>query len=159
MTANGATNGATDGRLSWPAGARTSAGAAPIRSRRRSPAPDSLAGRDPSLTAQQLVVAIVQAEDARAAVDALTEARFRVTQLATSGGFLRKANATLLVGVERPRVLDAVRILQRICRTRTHQRIPTPIGGILGPILLAPIDVQVGGATIFVMDVQHFERV
>ena len=62
----------------------------------------------------RLVVAIVHDEDAAAAVDALTEARFGVTRLATSGGFLRKGNATLLVGTDASREAEVERRLTRV---------------------------------------------
>ena len=109
--------------------------------------------------AGQLVMAIVHDEDARPTIDALNAARFSVTHLATSGGFLRRGNATLLVGVERSRVPEVVRVVQRTCRTRTELFVPTPLESMPGVLLTAPLEVQVGGATIFVLDVQHFERV
>ena len=147
MTAIGASNG----RAKRPAGSPSRALTAPAAVPHSGPAP--------SPTPRQLVIAIVQDEDAKTVIAALTEAHFRVTHLSTAGGFLRKGNATLLIGVERTRVPEAVRILQRICQTRTDQFVPTPMEAMPGPMLLGPIEVQVGGATIFVLDVQHVERV
>lgn len=109
--------------------------------------------------AMQLIMAIVQHDDAKAAVAALMEGRFRVTQLTTSGGFLRKGNVTLLLGVERARLTEALRVLETVCETRTELAMPLHVEAMPGPILLSPMEVQVGGATVFVMDVQHFERV
>ncbi|HEU5318625.1 MAG TPA: cyclic-di-AMP receptor [Chloroflexota bacterium] len=107
----------------------------------------------------RLVVAIVHDEDAAAAVDALTEARFGVTRLATSGGFLRKGNATLLVGTDASRVAEVVRRLTRVCRTREELHVPSAGEGLPSGMLLAPFEVQVGGATIFVLDVREVVRV
>ena len=116
-----------------------------------------LMAREPA--AIQLVVAIVQHEDAKGAVEAMTQGRFRVTQLATSGGFLRKGNVTLLVGVERARLSEVLRVLGSVCETRTEHVMPLHVEAMPGTILFSPMAVQVGGATVFVMDVQHFERV
>jgi uncharacterized protein YaaQ len=106
-----------------------------------------------------LLIAIVQDEDARTAVDDLTKARFGVTRLATSGGFLHKGNATLLIGLDRPRVPEALRVLTTACRSRTETFTSLPVDMLPGAPLTQPFAVQVGGATVFVLDVQRFERV
>lgn len=48
----------------------------------------------------KLLVFVTDDAHADATVDALVEQGFRVTRLATTGGFLRRGNTTLLVGVE-----------------------------------------------------------
>ena len=106
----------------------------------------------------QLIVAIVQDEDAGLATDALTTAGFRVTRINTMGGFLRKGNATLAIATEPSQVQRALLLIRDNCERRSEFFVPTAPGEIGEPYPLEPIPVQVGGATIFVLDIERFER-
>lgn len=106
----------------------------------------------------QLILAIVQDEDAGPVIEALTSARFRATRMNTVGGFLRKGNSTILVGVERAHLHRALLIIRDNCETRTEYFVPTAPGEVGEPYPLDPIQVQVGGATIFVLECERFER-
>jgi len=106
----------------------------------------------------QLILAIVQDEDAGPVIEALTSDGFRATRINTVGGFLRKGNATVLVGVERERLHRALLIVRDNCETRTEYFVPTAPGEVGEPYPLDPIQVQVGGATVFVLDCERFER-
>lgn len=108
----------------------------------------------------KLVIAIIQDKDAGRLLEALVEKDFRATKLATTGGFLKAGNTTLLIGVEKERVDQVVGIIKNICKSR--EQIATPIAPMGAPIdsyIPYPIEVQVGGATIFVVDVERFEKV
>ena len=109
-------------------------------------------------TDHQLILAIVQDEDAGPVIEALTKGGFRATRITTVGGFLRKGNSTILVGVEKERLHRALLILRDNCETRTEYFVPTAPGEVGEPYPLDPIQVQVGGATVFVLDVERFER-
>src|SRR6266508_1353671 len=109
-------------------------------------------------TDYQLILAIVQDEDAGPVIEALTKGGFRATRINTVGGFLRKGNATILVGVERERLHRALLIIRDNCETRTEYFVPTAPGEVGEPYPLDPIQVQVGGATVFVLDCERFER-
>jgi uncharacterized protein YaaQ len=117
--------------------------------------PPGVAGGD---SAHQLILAIVQDEDAGPVIEALTGEGFRATRISTVGGFLRKGNATILVGVEKERLHRALLILRDNCETRTEYFVPTAPGEVGEPYPLDPIQVQVGGATVFVLDCERFER-
>jgi uncharacterized protein YaaQ len=107
----------------------------------------------------KLVVAIVQGEDAGQTVEALNAAGLSVTRLASSGGFLQQGNATLLVGAEDDRVEQVVSLVRANCRERNRYLTPMPPMVEPGEVLLPfPVEVRVGGATVFVLDVEHFER-
>ena len=107
----------------------------------------------------KLVVAIVQGEDAGQTVDALGAAGLSVTRLASSGGFLQQGNATLLIGVEDDRVEHVLSLVRSNCRERSRYMTPMPPMVEPGEVLLPfPVEVQVGGATIFVLDVERYER-
>ena len=108
----------------------------------------------------KLVVAVVQSRDAESLVHSLTEQGFFATQINSSGGFLRESNVTLLVGVQEVAVPDVVRIVRESCQSRT--RYVNPLMPLLEPAefhVAAPVEVHVGGATIFVLDVERYERV
>ena len=108
----------------------------------------------------KLVVAVVHGDDATRCSDALSEGGFVVTRFSTSGGFLQKGNATLLVGVDGSRVGEVVEILRRSARRRVEEINPAPTGAEAVEFIVPfPVEVEVGGATIFVLDVERFERV
>lgn len=109
----------------------------------------------------KLVIAIVEDEDSFDVVDALTEGNFRVTKLATTGGFLKSGNTTLIVGIEEEKVKDVVDIIKDICKKRKEiLATPTTLaGGESAYTHQYPIKIDVGGATIFVIDVDQFIKI
>lgn len=108
----------------------------------------------------KLVIAIVQDDDAANVVSKLNKENFRVTKLATTGGFLRAGNTTLLVGVEEERTDEVIRIIRELCETRKQLITSTsPVAGSTGVYVPYPIEVAVGGATIFVVDVDKFVKI
>ena len=108
----------------------------------------------------KLIIAIVQDEDSSRLINALMTDGFRVTKLATTGGFLRAGNTTLLVGVEDEKLPQAMEIVEKVCRSRKQvATAPTPISGTTGMYMPFPVEVTVGGATIFVLDVEQFQKI
>ena len=106
----------------------------------------------------KLIIAIIQDEDAHEVISALNEAKFQVTRLCTKGGFLRAGNTTLLTGVEKEKLDEALKIIEENSKARTqHATLPSQVGVMHG-FLLAPIEVKVGGATVFVLDVEQFHK-
>lgn len=107
----------------------------------------------------KLVLAIVRNEDANRTMTALNEEGFGVTRLATTGGFLRAGNTTLLIGAEEEKIDSIIEIFRDKCK-KHKQVITTPVSTGLGDSLPPyPIEVEVGGATIFVVNVERFERI
>ncbi len=107
----------------------------------------------------KLIMAIVHSEDAGGLVDALVEKEYRATRINTAGGFLKESNATILVGVEDNQVEDVLAIMRTCCQSRTQYVNPMP--PIMEPgefYMPYPVEVQVGGATVFVLDVARYER-
>ncbi|HCD41191.1 MAG TPA: cyclic-di-AMP receptor [Bacillota bacterium] len=108
----------------------------------------------------KLVIAVVQDQDSGALMDVLIDRGFRATKLATTGGFLRQGNTTLLIGVQDHEVDDVVDIVKSTCRSRTKMMPPiTVVGRSTESFIGQPVEVPIGGATIFVLDVDRFERV
>jgi uncharacterized protein YaaQ len=107
----------------------------------------------------KLVVAIVHNEDAGVLVDALLEREYRATRLHSSGGFLKQSNATVIVGVDDPQVDEVISIVRENCNARTQ--VVNPMPPIMEPgefFMPYPLEVEVGGATVFVLPVDRFER-
>ena len=107
----------------------------------------------------KLVIAIVQDEDASRLISHLMSEGYRVTKLATTGGFLRSGNTTLLIGVEDDKLQAALDIVEKVCKSRRQiATSPSPISGTTGVFVPYPIEVTVGGATVFVLDVEQFAK-
>lgn len=106
----------------------------------------------------KLIVAIVNYDDAGAVTRALTKAGFSTTKLATTGGFLLATNATILTGVRDERVQEAIDVIRAHSKSR-KQVVPPASELGSGVFSGIPVEVTVGGATIFVVDVERFERV
>jgi uncharacterized protein YaaQ len=106
-----------------------------------------------------MVVAVVHADDASTLVKSLSQAGFGVTHLKSAGGFLRKQNATILAGVPERDVDRVIEIVRDKCHSRTEQVSPLPPVIEPGEVYMPyPMEVDVGGATVFVLDVNRFEK-
>lgn len=107
----------------------------------------------------KMVVAIVQMDDVQSLTKSLAQAGFGITQLKSAGGFLRKANATIFLGVQERDVDRVIEIIRERCHSRTEHVSPIPPVVEPGEVYMPyPMEVEVGGATIFVLDVERFER-
>ena len=107
----------------------------------------------------KLVIAVVQGEDAAQTVQALSGAGISVTKMASSGGFLQQGNATLLIGVDDDKVEAAIELIRVNCRERSQYMTPMPPMVEPGEFFMPyPVEVQVGGATVWVVDVERFEK-
>ena len=107
----------------------------------------------------KLIIAIVQDEDVSRLVNNLMNDGFGVTKLATTGGFLRAGNTTLIIGVEDEKVSAALGIIQKVCKSRKQVATsPSPIAGTTGVYVPYPIEVMIGGANVFVLNVEQFNK-
>lgn len=107
----------------------------------------------------KLVVAIINNDDVNAVMSNLTKEGYSATKLNTSGGFLRAGNITLLIGVEAKKVDDVINI---IGKHSSQRKKITPVNATyIGETMLTsmPVEVTVGGATIFVLDVEQFYKI
>ncbi|MDI3339582.1 MAG: cyclic-di-AMP receptor [Sphaerobacter sp.] len=107
----------------------------------------------------KLIVAVVQDEDADNLVAELVAAEYRVTRICSTGSLLRTGNTSLLIGVDDYAVPRVLGIINRVCQRRT--RLAVPYAPALEPGLLYlgdSFEVEVGGAVVFVANVERFER-
>lgn len=104
----------------------------------------------------KLIVAIVHDDDSLTITNLLSKNGFSVTKLSSSGGFLRLGNTTLICGVEDDKVKDVIKVIEDEGKSRTQL---APISPGFFKAMQAPVEVTLGGATIFVLDVQDFIKV
>ena len=104
----------------------------------------------------KMITAIVNKKDAGEVCDALQEASFTFTKMATTGGFLKSGNVTLLMGLEDDRVDDALDIIRKHCSRRME---PMPVISTGVPSFsYYPTEIMVGGATVFISAIERFEK-
>jgi uncharacterized protein YaaQ len=107
----------------------------------------------------KLIVAIIHDRDQKKTAHALLSSGRQFTKVATTGGFLREGNVTLLLGVEDDDVDNVIELIRDNCRSREQYVNALPVEAAPGgAFLAAPVKVEVGGAVVFVMDVERFER-
>ncbi|MCP3775405.1 cyclic-di-AMP receptor [Paenibacillus sp. MZ04-78.2] len=107
----------------------------------------------------KLVIAVVQDKDSNRLSNALIKEGFRATKLASTGGFLRAGNTTFMIGTEDERVNEALQVIKANCKIREQMVTPvSPMGGTTDSYIPFPVEVQVGGAAVFVLPIERFEH-
>ena len=104
----------------------------------------------------KLIVAIVQIDDVHELVQRLIERGFGATRIDAAGGFLRRENAVVLVAAPDPAVAGVLAVIRQNCRTRTATWFPTIDDGTIG-LYTEPIEVEIGGAVVFVLPIDRVE--
>ena len=106
----------------------------------------------------KLIIAIVNSDDSTIVQASLTKEGYFVTKLSTTGGFLKKGNTTFFIGTDEDKVEKALEIIKENSKKLIEKEptvSPTEMGEFFTPIM---VDVMVGGATVFVLDVEQFEK-
>lgn len=107
----------------------------------------------------KLIIVVVQDQDSNKLLNALTEHNFRVTKLSSTGGFLKSGNTTIMIGTQDIRVDKALQIIKDNCQSREKLVAPvSPMGGNADSFIPYPVEVEVGGATVFVLPVEQFHH-
>lgn len=107
----------------------------------------------------KLIMAVIQDKDSNRLSDALVENDYQATKLASTGGFLKAGNTTFMIGVEDKDVENVMTIIKKNCESREQLVAPiSPMGGNADSYVPYPVEVQVGGATVFVLPVDQFEK-
>ena len=106
----------------------------------------------------KLIIAIINKDDSSQVSAALTEEGYTVTRLATTGGFLMSGNITLLIGTQEEKVDRVIDIISHNSKQRKEVVPSTATYGI-GVGASQPLEVEVGGATIFVVDVDRYVKI
>ena len=107
---------------------------------------------------QKLLVIIASNDDADTLIRKLTERGYPATKVSSTGGFLKRGNATIFSGVDADDVNQVLAIIRTECRARTEM---APVPALPLPESMAPLEprqVRVGGAIVFVLPVERFEK-
>ena len=105
----------------------------------------------------KLIIAIVHDEDSGRLTEVFNKNKVRVTKLASTGGFLRSGNVTLMIGTEPENVDGIIDIIKDVCKSRTE--LVAPAASNFFSSMNWPYEVNVGGATVFVLDVDRYEKI
>ena len=105
----------------------------------------------------KMITAIVNRKDAGDVCDALSNAKFAFTKMATTGGFLKAGNVTLLIGTDDEKVDAAIALIRKHCAQRMEP-MPTVVSAGVPAFGYYKTEILVGGATVFVTDVERFEK-
>ena len=107
----------------------------------------------------KLIMAIVQDKDSNRLANEFIDANIRATKLSSTGGFLKAGNSTFIIGLEDERVQYALELIKKTCHSR-KQYVSTPMSldiSLDGQVPY-PVEVEVGGATVFVLPVDGFHQ-
>ena len=108
----------------------------------------------------KLIITIVKDDDGNKLMRQLNKEGFFVTKISSTGGFLKSGNMTLMIGTEEKNVDSVVKIITEHCERRKQVVIPPSTSDSIGGMYSSfPIEIDVGGATIFVLDVERFEKI
>ena len=105
----------------------------------------------------KMITAIINKKDAGEVCDSLAEGGYTFTQMASTGGFLKAGNVTLLIGVDDEKVDGALDMIRKHC-ARRMEHVPAVVNGNVRAYGYYKTEVAVGGATVFVTPVERFEK-
>lgn len=105
----------------------------------------------------KLIMAVIQDKDSNRLINALGEEDFKTTKLASTGGFLKEGNTTLMIGCEDEEVDKVLEVIEDNCSQREQMVAPiSPMGGTAESYIPKPVKVEVGGATVFILPIESF---
>ena len=107
----------------------------------------------------KIILAIVQDKDSNRLANEFIDANIRATKLSSTGGFLKAGNSTFIVGIDDDRVEEALELIKKTCQSR-KQYVSTPVtlDITMDGQIPYPVEVEVGGATVFVLPVEGFHQ-
>lgn len=113
----------------------------------------------------KMIVAVIRDEYAQTLTEQLTHKGFGATKLASTGGFLRAGNTTFLIGVPAAQLEEVMAIIRTSCPSKKSIKGDLTLkegslkGAAANPSQPLPSEVEVGGATVFVLDVERMIKV
>jgi len=107
----------------------------------------------------KLLFAFVQNDDVKPLTRALIKSDIYVTRISSSGGFLSGGNSTLMIGVEPSQLEDTLEIIKKHSHRRSTAIAASVMPAVQGTdVTLPPINISIGGATVFVVDAEEFYK-
>lgn len=105
----------------------------------------------------KMIFAVVSSDDASSVQKALIKEHFQATKLSSTGGFLMKGNTTFLIGAEDDKVQRIIEVIGNHSKQR-KKIIPNSVISEFGMLSTSPVEITVGGATVFVLNVEQFAK-
>lgn len=105
----------------------------------------------------KMIIAVVSSDDASSVQKGLIKEHYQATKLSTTGGFLMKGNTTFLIGAQDDKVEDIIKIIGAHSKQR-KKIIPNSVINEFGMLATSPVEITVGGATVFVLNVEQFAK-
>jgi len=107
----------------------------------------------------KLIIVVIQDKDSARLIDALGNEQFKTTKLATTGGFLKEGNTTLMIGCDDDHVDRALDVIRDNCSQREQVVAPiSAMGGNADTYISKPVTAEVGGATVFILPIEAFHQ-
>jgi uncharacterized protein YaaQ len=110
-------------------------------------------------TPEKLLIIVVSPNDGELLMQRLVRDGVPATRVGSTGGFLSRGSSTIISGVPASQVEPVLDLIRQICPVRTElapvQTLPLVGTAATGP----PIEVRIGGAIVFVLDIERFERI
>ncbi len=107
----------------------------------------------------KLAVCIVHNRDKGRVTDELVKTGFKFTVIGSTGGFLREGNTTYLIGVEETELPALQKVIAQNSQSREQLVNVMPFEAAPpGAFIPSPVKVPVGGAVMFVMNIEQFHR-
>ncbi len=110
---------------------------------------------------QKLILAVIQGDDYMDTVDELNHNGFFATVLSSTGGFLKKRSVTVMIGVEAGRMQGALDIIKQCAGRRkemTYTNLSISAGSPTPSIPVMPVQMHVGGAVVFIIDLEDIQK-
>ncbi|PTX15864.1 Uncharacterized protein YaaQ [Halanaerobium congolense] len=105
----------------------------------------------------KMIIAVIHDHDAADLMEALTTSGFQATKMASTGGFLREGNTTFIIGSDEGHVEEVLDIIRKNCEARKKTVAPmSPVANSLEGYYSFPMEIKIGGATVFIIDVEQF---
>ena len=107
----------------------------------------------------KLIFSIVNNDDGPTVIAELIKKGYHITKIASSGGFLKKGNSTFITAVEDNQVEDVIKTIKSYSKKRKYT---APVDAVTAAAIgggMAPVEITIGGATVFVTNIERFERV
>jgi uncharacterized protein YaaQ len=103
----------------------------------------------------KMIMVVVHRDDAPALLDALVASGYHATFMDCRGGFLRQGRVSIFMGAQPEEVSGVLDVIRNHCRAETEIEPAHSVEGT--PVETAPVRVSVGGAVVFVWDIERFE--
>lgn len=108
----------------------------------------------------KLILAVVQKDDYDMLVEELNERKIFFTRLSSSGGFLRRENITIMIGVDADRLNEVNGVLRQCAGRRRRKTLVMPAmnANVSCPGVSVPVEETTGGVAVFTLDLEQMEK-